>query len=102
MWFKYERPESSEGADRSAPSTIGATPSGCARHVRGMQSLLAGVDLELHELAFGERLEAIHLDGRKVHEHIFAAFLFDESVAFCVVEPLHFTLGHATASQRLT
>src|SRR5512143_1846061 len=34
-----------------------------ADDVRGVQALLAGADLELHLLSFGEGLEPLHADG---------------------------------------
>src|SRR5256885_15887281 len=48
-----------------------------ANHVRGVQPFVASLHLELHYLPFSERLEAVHLDGREVHEHVLAAVLMD-------------------------
>src|ERR1043166_8296791 len=59
-----------------------------------MQSFLAGVDLELHLLTFGEALEPIHLDGGEVDEHIFSTVLFDEAITLGVIEPLHLPSCH--------
>src|SRR6266545_67740 len=68
--------------------------------VRGVQPFVAGLHLELHELPFGERLEAVHLDSREVHEHVLATFLFNEAVALGVIEPLHLSLGHSVCLLR--
>jgi len=67
-------------------------------HVRRMQSLVPGFDLEFHLLAFGKRFEAIHRDRREVNEDVFSAFLLDEAITFGVIEPLHFSLSHGAAS----
>src|ERR1041385_7413498 len=63
--------------------------SGDARHVGRMKPLLAGVDLELHFLAFGETLEAVHLDRGEMDEHIFSVVLLNEAISLGVIEPLH-------------
>src|ERR1700722_8347840 len=62
--------------------------------VRRVQALGAGANLELHELALGKGLKAVHRDRREVHEDIFAAVLFDEAEALGVIEPFHFALCH--------
>src|SRR5947207_14771678 len=56
-----------------------------ANHVRGVQPFVASLHLELHYLPFSERLEAVHLDGREVHEHVLAAVLFNEAVPLGVI-----------------
>src|SRR5205814_102947 len=66
-----------------------------ANHVRGVQPFVASLHLELHYLPFSERLEAVHLDGREVHEHVLAALLFNEAVPLGVIEPLHLSLSHS-------
>src|SRR5256884_6102895 len=66
-----------------------------ANHVRGVQPFVASLYLELHHLPFSERLEAVHLDGREVHEHVLAALLFNEAVALGIIEPLHLSLSHS-------
>jgi len=59
------------------------------RYVLGGGTLLALHDVELDLLAFGERLEAVGLDGRVVHEAILRAVRGrDEAEALGVVEPL--------------
>src|SRR6185436_11488362 len=67
---------------------------GCARlrdlgHVGGLRSFLALHDLELHAIAFSERLEATALNRAVMHEHIRTSLAGDESESFGVVEPLH-------------
>src|SRR5438445_8509406 len=37
-----------------------------ANDVHGVQPLVPGLHLELHRLPFGESLEPVHLDGRKM------------------------------------
>src|SRR5690606_6616697 len=54
--------------------------------------------LELHILPFGEGLEPLHRDRGEVHEHVLAVGLLNEAVALGVIEPLHLTSGHRTAS----
>src|SRR5688500_1649269 len=71
-------------------------PSGGALHVGGVQPLVTGLNLELDFLPFGECLEAVHRDGGEMHEHVVATFLLNETVALGVIEPLHFSLGHAS------
>src|SRR6185369_5574339 len=63
-------------------------------NVRRLQALRAPRDVELDSLALGERLEAIALDGREVHEHVLAARLRDETKALRLVEPLHGATSH--------
>src|ERR1043166_9751635 len=66
-----------------------------ANDVRGVQPFVASLHLELHHLPFSERLEAVHLDGREVHEHVLAALLFNEAVPLGIIEPLHLSLSHS-------
>src|SRR5882672_3076917 len=68
-----------------------------AHHVRGVEPLVTLLHFELHHLAFGERLEAVHLDGREMHEHVLATLLLNEAVALGIIEPLHLSLAHARA-----
>src|SRR5689334_3352961 len=63
-----------------------------AGHVLGSGALLALHDVELHALAFAERLEARALNGRMMHEAILLAVLRrDEAKALLIVEPLYGT-----------
>src|SRR6266496_1898361 len=66
-----------------------------AHHVGGVQPFVALLHFKLHHLALRERLEAVHLDGREVHEHILATLLFNEAVALGIIEPLHLSLSHS-------
>src|SRR6266496_2225315 len=66
-----------------------------ANDVRRVQPFVASLHLELHHLPFSERLEAVHLDGREVHEHVLAALLFNEAVPLGIIEPLHLSLSHS-------
>src|SRR5438445_3283031 len=63
--------------------------------VRRVKPLLAGFHLELDDLSFRQRLEAVHLDRREVDEHVLAALLLNEAVPFGVIEPLHLSLCHS-------
>src|SRR5690606_23014998 len=66
--------------------------------VLGGRALLALHHVELHALAFGERLEATALNCRMMHEAILLAVLGrDEAEALGIVEPLH-RAGHAHCS----
>ena len=64
-----------------------------ALHVGGVQSLRAGLDLELDLLPLGEGLEPVHRDRGEVDEHILTSLLFDEAVPLGVIEPLYFPSG---------
>src|SRR5690242_681721 len=56
------------------------------------RALLRLHNLELHALAFGQRLESLSLNRGVMDETVFAAvFGRDESKALGVVEPLHGT-----------
>src|SRR3954468_21127289 len=71
-----------------------------AGYVRCVESFLTGPDLELDFLTFRKRFEPIHRDGGEVHKDVLAAVLFDEAIAFGVIEPLHLPSGHARCLQR--
>src|SRR5438876_1461536 len=68
-------------------------PCGLELHdVLRRRALLGLHDLELHALAFGQRLESLSLNRGVMYEAILAAvFGRDESKALGVVEPLHGT-----------
>src|SRR5207249_12004800 len=66
-----------------------------ANHVRRVQPFVASLHLDLHHLPFSERLEAVHLDGREVHEHVLAALLFNEAVPLGIIEPFHLSLSYS-------
>src|ERR1041385_5452970 len=71
-----------------------------AGYVGRVQAFVAGLHFELHHLPLGERLEAVHLNRREMHEHIFATVLFNEAVALGVIEPLHLSLSHSSCLLR--
>jgi hypothetical protein len=61
----------------------------------GCLGALGRVDnVELHLLAFGERLEAAILNVAEMHEHISACFAGNESKTFGIIEPLNRTCFH--------
>src|SRR6185369_2432904 len=62
--------------------------------VRGLQTFGSLRHVELHAITFGERLEAIALDRREVHEHILSTFLREESETLRLVEPLYCSGRH--------
>ncbi len=63
-------------------------------NVFGLQALGALGDTELHRLALLQALESARLDGRKMHENVFARLAADKAVALGVIEPLHCSLFH--------
>src|SRR2546421_1838656 len=63
--------------------------------VRCLKTLGAAGHLELNPVTFGQGLEALGLDRAVVHEDVFSAFLRDEPVTLCIVEPLHLSLCHS-------
>src|SRR5215207_180539 len=98
---KTPRPPVMTGGRRQSRSAeAGVSSSDDALDVRGVQSLISGLDLELDFLALGEGLEAIHLDRGEMHEHVLAALLLNEAVALGVIEPLHLPSGHTICLQR--
>src|SRR5918994_2092933 len=71
--------------DRSRPVALAQLD-----HVFGGRTLLALHDLELNPIAFGERAEALRLNGREVHEAVLLPVLGgDETKTLLIVEPLH-------------
>src|SRR5262249_52736150 len=58
------------------------------RDVRGLGTLRALDDLELHPLTLRQRLVAVHRDRREVDEHVVATLPLDEPVPLLVREPL--------------
>jgi len=65
--------------------------------VLSLPALLTFYYVELDLLAFLQAAEAAGLDGREVHEHVFAILPADESVTLGIVEPLNRTLLHCVA-----
>src|SRR3954466_4832995 len=67
--------------------------------VRRLQALRAAAHLELHLLAFLQRLEAAHLDRGVMREQIFAALgRGDEAEALGIVKPLNGAGWHGSTS----
>src|SRR5690606_18628604 len=66
--------------------------------VGGLEPLLRLTNLELHVLPLGERLEPLHRDRGEVDEDVLTVRLLNEAIALGVIEPLHLTSGHRTAS----
>src|SRR5271156_1930312 len=92
---------------------VGAAPSGeiqfyelkfgrglKADDVLGLKALGALLNFEFHRLAFVERLVALGLDRREMHEDVFAGLALDETKTLGRVEPLDCTLlsGHCCDS----
>src|SRR6185312_17475073 len=69
-------------ARSSKPKRLGG------RDVRGLGTLRALDDLELHTLTLGQRLVAVHRDRREVDEHVVSTLTLDEPVTLLVREPL--------------
>src|SRR5881275_792277 len=69
-------------------------PSARCHDVRGLGTLGPLDDLELHTLAFGEGLEAVHRDRGEVDEDVVPSFALDEAVALLVRKPLDGALLH--------
>ena len=63
-------------------------------NVFGLQALGALGDAELYSLAFLQALESARLDGREMHENVFARLAADKAVALGVIEPLYCSLFH--------
>jgi hypothetical protein len=62
------------------------------RHVRGLQTLGALLDVELDRGALSQAAEAIALNRGKMDEDVLSALSGDEAEALGVVEPLHGTV----------
>jgi hypothetical protein len=60
-------------------------------YVKSLGAFVALSQFELDVCAFLQRLEAFAANGTEVHENIFATVSFDETEAFVVVKPFHFT-----------
>src|SRR5262245_25938889 len=83
-----------------APTSI-RVRSACRRDdVGGLGTLGTLDDLELHTLAFGEGLEAVHRDRGEVDEDVVPTLALDEAVALLVRKPLDGALLHYFLLQR--
>jgi hypothetical protein len=70
-----------------------------------LQTLLALDDSEADSLSFLQALESLHLDGAKMHKHIFAIFTANKAKALGIIEPFHgtdFTVCHYCLTPRNT
>jgi hypothetical protein len=63
-------------------------------NVFGLQALGALGDAELYRLTLLQALESARLDGREMHENVFARLAADKAVALGVIEPLYCSLFH--------
>src|SRR5690606_696041 len=89
-------PPEGDGAD---PHCRSGTQSSVSRSERAdvlrLRALRALGDVELDLLVLVQRLVAVGLDGRVVHEDVVAAVLLrDEAETLLGVEPLHGALSH--------
>src|SRR5437867_3125703 len=86
------KPENEHGAPVGAPFRFRCRGWLQLHDVLRRRALLGLHDLELHALAFGQRLESFSLNRGVVHEAVLAAVLGrDEPEALGVIEPLHGT-----------
>src|ERR671938_285632 len=85
-WGPFRGPSS--GSEREALDRL---------DVRGLRALGALHDLELHALALGERLVAVHRDRGEVDEDVLATLTLDEPVALLVRKPLHGALSQLSS-----
>ena len=63
-------------------------------NVLSRKALGAFGDIEINGRAFGQRLEALALNGGVMHKDVWPTLLRDEAEALGVVEPLDSTCGH--------
>jgi hypothetical protein len=63
-------------------------------HVLSLPALGSLGDAELHRLALLQASETTCLDGREMHENVFAILTADKAVALGVIEPLYCSLFH--------
>eukprot|EP01012_Entosiphon_sulcatum_P048436 TRINITY_DN6691_c0_g1_i1.p1 TRINITY_DN6691_c0_g1~~TRINITY_DN6691_c0_g1_i1.p1 ORF type:complete len:125 (-),score=10.58 TRINITY_DN6691_c0_g1_i1:204-578(-) len=88
----FTTPSNSIMSSFMQPPAYGANLAARTDDVLGGGTLLALHDVELHRLTFGQRLEAVALDGRMMHEAILLAVRRgDEPETLRIVEPLHST-----------
>src|SRR5437899_918064 len=63
-------------------------------HVLRFRALLVLNDLKLHGLPFGQRLESITSDRRKVDKYVRSTFLLNEPETLLIIEPFHCSACH--------
>ena len=61
-----------------------------AHHLVGLWPLLTLNDIELDIISFFQAFVAVKLNCAVVYEYVWSIIAANKSVAFCVVEPLHF------------
>src|SRR2546422_10904338 len=66
-----------------------------------LQPLRTLSHVELDVVALGEAAEALCLDRREVHEHVWTRLLRDKAKALRVVKPLHLKIGRASCRERV-
>jgi len=84
--------DKTKGVARSHPSESAVQLRLNGLHVFRLESFRTLHHLELHRLAFLKAAESTRLDGREMHENIFAVLTADEAVALGVVKPLYCSL----------
>jgi hypothetical protein len=62
--------------------------------VLGLQAFGPFYDIELDRLAFLKRTKSLALDGRMMHEHVFAVSAAKEAESLCIVKPFYCSLFH--------
>lgn len=65
------------------------------RDVLGLRPPIALFNLEAHPVAFIERPEPRHIDGRVVNKQILTVFLLNKSKPFPLTEPLHYSFSQS-------
>src|SRR5206468_2085425 len=90
--------EKESGLPEEPARYVDTSSSARCHDVRGLGTLWPLDDLELHTLAFGEGLEAVHRDRGEVDEDVVPSFALDEAVALLVRKPLDGALLHVRSS----
>ena len=80
------------GLRKSAPNLELERP-----NVLGLPAFGSFSDLKFHALTFLQAAETARLDGREMHENVFATLAADKAIALGVVEPLHCSLFHISS-----
>jgi hypothetical protein len=62
--------------------------------VLGLQAFRPFYDVELNRLTFLERAKSLTLDGRMMHEHVFAVCTAKEAESLRIVKPFYCSLFH--------
>ena len=64
------------------------------RYIHCLRSFRAFLDFEFYVITFVKILAPFSVYGFIMHKYIFSVFNSDKTVAFCPVEPFHFSFGH--------